>query len=388
MQLAARMRALRARSAKVRARSLWVCAALLVGCAGAPESSAPGPAAVGSAEQASQSTVREARGRAFGTTWSVRWVESVPAPDPARVVAAVERALAEVDAGMSTWRDDSELSRARAAASAVPVSEDTAAVVRVALALAQATGGAFDPTVQPLMELWGFHGTARTSWPAPAEIERARQQVGWERVRLGRDEAGRPTLDVGGTALDLSAIAKGHGVDRVLHAIAALGVHSAFVEVGGEVRAVGVSPTGRGWRVGVNLPDPAAAPDELAFIVEFTNAAVATSGNYRNVVKLEGREVGHTMDPRTGEPATTSVRSATVLAPDCRLADGIATALMVLPFDEGQRLVGALPDVEAAWILASEDGFELRLSSGLPLDAALGRSVSIVHDRVGAPTGP
>jgi len=333
--------------------------------------------------------VHEARGRAFGSSWHVRWVEPRrAAPDPRSVVAAIEGALAQVDLGMSTWREDSELSRARAAGGPVAVSEETAAVVREALALAEATGGAFDPTVQPLMELWGFHGTARASWPTANEIAQTRERVGWRRVQLGRDRAGRPMLDTGGAALDLSAIAKGHGVDRALHAVSSLGIGSAFVEVGGEVRAVGDAPSGRGWRVGVNLPDPAASPQDLALVVEFTNAAVATSGNYRNAVVLDGRSVGHTMDPRTGEPAQTSVRSATVLAPDCRLADGVATALMVLSYDDGARWVESLPDVEAAWLIQADAGLELRVSAGLPVDTEGARTVRIVHDSVRRPAAP
>ena len=372
----------RARPACGRALAFLV---LLFGAAACSGASDAEPVAA----QVPEPTVHEAGGRAFGTTWSARWVQPERSPvEPTAVVAAIEAALAEVDRGMSTWREDSELSRARASRGPLPISEDTASVVREALALAQATGGAFDPTVQPLMELWGFHGTSRSSWPTAEELAAAREKVGWRKVQLDRDPAGQPTLDVGGTALDLSAIAKGHGVDRALHAMAALGIDAAFIEIGGEVRAVGEAPSGRGWRVGVNLPDPAAAPTDLALVIGFTNAAVATSGNYRNAVVLDGRTVGHTMDPRTGEPAVTSVRSATVVAPDCRLADGVATALMVMSYEDGARWVEALPDVQAAWLLAGDGGLDLRVSSGLSLDSSAPRSVDVVHDAVRPPPLP
>lgn len=317
----------------------------------------------------------------------VRWGGGVPV-EPELVRRAVEAALDDVDRAMSTWREDSELSVARSADGPVPVSEQTAQVVREALVVAEATGGAFDPTVQPLMELWGFHGVARTTWPMQREIDAAREQVGFGRVVLGRTEQGVPTLDTGGTALDLSAIAKGHGVDRVSHALARLGVGSAFVEVGGEVRAIGAGLNGPLWRAGVALPRVEAQPDDLALVVHFVNGAVATSGNYRSRRVLDGREVGHTMDARRGVPASTKVASATVLAPTCLQADALATALMVLDHPSGLRLIESLADVEAAWILEDDPNLALRLSPGLRLDASSGRSIQVVSRLVSVPDAP
>lgn len=314
----------------------------------------------------------------------MRWGGGAPV-EAANARAAIEAALADVDRAMSTWREDSELSVARATDGPVPVSEQTAQVVREAVVLAEATDGAFDPTVQPLMELWGFHGVARSSWPTQREIDAAREQVGFGRVVLGRTEQGAPTLDTGGTALDLSAIAKGHGVDRVSHALAALGAGSAFVEVGGEVRAFGPGLEAPLWRAGVALPRVDAQPDDLALIVHFVNGAVATSGNYRSRRVLDGREVGHTMDARRGVPASNKVASATVLAPTCLQADALATALMVLDHPSGLRLIEGLADVEAVWLLEEEPSLTLRLSSGLRVDAPSGRSIQVVNRLVSVP---
>jgi len=304
-------------------------------------------------------------GEAFGTTWSVKWVGDSPATEH-DVQSAIVAALEDVDASMSSWRSDSDLSRARAAGKPIPVKAETARVVRDALAIAQATGGAFDPTVEPLMELWGFRGTKRTTWPTDAEIQAARDQLGWQRVRLGRGADGQPTLDTGGTALDLSAIAKGYGVDRVSWALSDLGIADSMVEVGGEVRVTGRSPTGGWWRLGVDMPTQGLAPgQELADVVQVTNGAVATSGNYRQTFEIAGREVHHTMDPRTGLPSTAHVASATVLAPDCETADGWATALMVLGPDEGLPLVEARPDLDALVLVPGEGGLVYRTTPGM-----------------------
>jgi FAD:protein FMN transferase len=290
------------------------------------------------------------QGEALGTTWSVKWRGE--APSEAEVEAAVVRVLGEVDAAMSSWRDDSELARVRAADGAVAVSEETFEVVQAALSLAAATGGAFDPTVEPLMVLWGFRGARLTAPPTDAELEAALAEVGWDRVVLTRGPAGEPLVDAQGTSLDLSAIAKGHAVDRVSNALSALGAADQLVEVGGEVRAHGRGPAGP-WRLGVDRPEAGHAPGEaVAVVVELVNASLATSGNYRSRYDAGGVPVVHTMDPRTGRPFESEVLSASVVAPDCRTADGWATALMVLGVD-GLPLIEARPDLEALLLTAS-----------------------------------
>jgi len=304
------------------------------------------------------------QGEALGTTWSVKWIGDFDAEVARQETEAV---LAEVDAAMSTWRDDSELSRARRSDGPLDVSEPTWDVTRRALTLAEETGGAFDPTVQPLMELWGFHGQERTSWPTDEEIVAAQARTGWEKVALGRSN-GRGTIDVRGTALDLSAIAKGYSVDRVSGALSGLGILAHLVEVGGEVRAQGRGPGGGGWLLGIDAPSGEGAPgSQLVGVVPLMNSAMATSGNYRNRRSIGGRAVGHTMDPRTGRPAEDAPLSVTVLAPSCTLADGWATALMVLGADRGLRAMEARPELQAVFVVQGEGGWELRSTQAMPL---------------------
>jgi thiamine biosynthesis lipoprotein len=275
------------------------------------------------------------------------------------VQADAEAVLAEVDAQMSTWREDSEISAVRRGGE-VTVSPDTVDVVRDALALAAATDGAFDPTVQPLMEVWGFHSGSRTpAAPAPEALEAARAQVGWTRVRTGPD-----WVDAGGTALDLSSIAKGHAVDRVSTALSRRGLANHMVEVGGEVRVAGEGPRGV-WALGIDAPEEGAAPGQrFVAVAELVNHALATSGNYRNLVEVDGRKVHHTMDPRTGQPAVSDVASASIVAPTCREADALATAVMVLGAEAGLALLEARPDVEGL-VLVSGDTLEQRPTSGM-----------------------
>lgn len=329
----------------------WV---VLAGCAAPVDPATP-------RSPVESEALNELRGEALGTTWMVKWRGSVGAD----VQPVVEAVLAEVDQRMSTWRDDSELLAVRAGPGPVPVSEETAMVVREALVLAEATGGAFDPTVQPLVELWGFHGKRRTDPPSEAELAEALAQVGWDRVELGRDPSGRPTVDAHGAALDLSAIAKGHAVDRVSNALSAMQLADHLVEVGGEVRASGTGPQGA-WKLGIDRPEEGLAPgQELAAVAALTNAAMATSGNYRNTYEIDGQRVVHTLDPRTGRPALGTVASATVVAPDCRTADGWATALMVLGPEQGLPLIEARPDLDALLLVVDGDGFAVERSSGM-----------------------
>jgi thiamine biosynthesis lipoprotein len=308
-------------------------------------------------------TAEQRVGEAFGTTWMVKWHGA--SVDDGAIDQAIATTLDRVDARMSTWRPDSELSRVRGQAGPRVVSEETAEVVEAALQLARVTQGAFDPTVQPLMELWGFHGTRREGLPGKDELARARAQVGWERVSVVREE-GTASVDAGGTALDLSAIAKGHAVDQVALALTGLGLRHMMVEIGGEVRVAGLSPAQQPWSLGVDLPD---AKDfdgrPLAGVIQLTDGALATSGNYRNTYEAEGKTLVHIMDPRTGWPVLSSVASVSVTAPDCRTADGWATALMVLGLEEGRAEIEALQGVEAVWLIAGPKGFYAEMTQGM-----------------------
>ncbi len=304
-------------------------------------------------------------GEALGTIWSVDLVlPEAPAPEGVegtreRIASTLER----VDQGMSTWREDAELARFNRQADLEPFafSPETGRVIAAAMDLARETRGAFDPTVAPLVALWGFGAQAADAPPTMAELDGARSLVGWQKLEWR--PGGRLARRVAGVQLDLSAIAKGYAVDAVLGELASERPLAALVEVGGEVRALGAKPGGVPWRVGIDDPD--APGSRLSAVVLLTAGALATSGDYRQVRVVEGRRLSHVVDPRSGLPVEQRVASASVIAPTCMEADAVATALMVLGPDEGLAWVEERPWLEVLLLVREgEEGFEERASTG------------------------
>ena len=227
-------------------------------------------------------------------------------------------------------------------------------VLTHALALAEESGGAYDPTVGPLVNAWGFGPHQRAfEPPSPAAVEAARARCGWRRVKL--DPERRAAWQEGGTYLDLSSIAKGHGVDRAAQALDALGATGYLVEVGGELRARGLRPDGQPWRVAVEVPD---ASDAHALALPLRDLSIATSGDYRRHAGSGDARYAHTIDPRDGQPVRNGVASVTVLHADCMQADALATALTVLGETEGLDLARR-HGLAALFILREAGGFRL-----------------------------
>ncbi|MDT8436551.1 MAG: FAD:protein FMN transferase [Gemmatimonadota bacterium] len=277
----------------------------------------------------------ELHGRTMGTTWSARVVVPRGSEGLAEAArAAIQESLDAVEGVMSTWDSTSEVSRfnRHLATGPFPVSQPTADVVARALRVGEATGGAFDITVGPLVDLWGFGpGDGPGTVPGAERIARVRAHVGFRGLRVEDGPALRkrdPELRI-----DLSAIAKGYGVDRAAAALAGLGLPAWAVEVGGEVRVSGRRPDGSAWRIGIEAPDP--EERRILHAVEVESTAVATSGDYRNFFTADGERFAHILDPRTGRPVPWRGFSVTVLHPGATEADAWATALAVLGPEEG-----------------------------------------------------
>lgn len=270
-------------------------------------------------------------GATMGTTWSARLALPAGCAESA-ARQAIQAALDEVVAQMSAWEADSDITRYNQAApgwQALPA--PFFHVLRHALALAEDCGGAYDPTVGPLVNAWGFGPHQRAfEPPSSAAIEAARLRCGWRRVRL--DEARQAAHQEGGTYLDLSSIAKGYGVDRAALALDGLGITQYLVEVGGELRARGTRPDGAPWRVAIEVPD---ASDDHAMALPLLDCSIATSGDYRRHAGDGDARYAHTIDPRTGQPVRNPIASVTVLHPGCMQADALATALTVLGETDG-----------------------------------------------------
>lgn len=269
-------------------------------------------------------------GQSMGTGWSVLVADT--GAEEARVRPLIEAELQRVVAQMSTWEPASDLSRFNASAAGAKhaLAPQLREVLTAALTLAEDSGGAFDPTVGPLVELWGFGpGRPRQSAPTSAEIEGLRGRIGWRRVQL----EGEQLIQPGGLSLDLSAIAKGHAVDRIAEALRAAGYAHLLVEVGGELRAHGEHPDGRPWRVGLEGPSIEGAATGIVV----RESAVATSGDYRQFFEEGGRRYSHMIDPRSGQPVAQAGIAVSVVHASCMQADGLATTLAVLGPDEGVR---------------------------------------------------
>lgn len=306
------------------------------------------------------------QGKTMGTTYSVR--TAGPAPlSSSRLQQLVEARLEAVNASMSTWDAQSELSRINAAPAGtpLPLGEDLRTVLAAALALSRATDGAFDPTVGPLVNLWGFGPTESHGPPSDAEIAAARARSSYRYARL---EDGTLTKARDGLYIDLSAIAKGFGVDAVARVLEAQGFTDYVVEIGGDLVVRGRNPQGRPWGIGIEEPLQGAPQGELLeAVVRVERGALATSGSYRRYRRTQEGLRHHIIDPRTGRPTQPGLVAVTVYAPDCMTADGIATALMVLGVEQGMDWVEQRPDVEALFIEAQADGTLRRhVTSGFP----------------------
>lgn len=281
-------------------------------------------------------------GATMGTTWSVRLVAPANA-DLDALHAGIQARLECVVAQMSTWEADSDIVRYNRgeAGSRHPLPHEFFSVLDCALAIAAASDGAFDPSIGPLVGAWGFGADAASrDVPDAARRDAARARVGWRRIELDRER--RSLLQPGAVRLDLSAIAKGFGVDLVATWLREAGIASALVEVGGELYGYGRKPDGEAWRVlveaGPEEDDDSLEPRVLAL----DGIAVASSGDRWHHHERDGRRYSHTIDPRSGEPVEHAPAAVTVIAADAVHADGWATALTVLGADAGLALAARL----------------------------------------------
>ena len=275
-------------------------------------------------------------GTKMGTSYHITLVADQPAP--ADLAERIDAALDVVDQSMSTYKGQSQISRFNRLLSndQQSISAEFAEVLAVSKLVWEQSGGAFDPTVGPLVDLWGF-GPVATDDRIPNEqaLAKALAEIGFEHVQ----SEGRILTKTKPVRLDLSAVAKGYGVDQVAQLLEMLALPDYLVEVGGEMRVSGVNPDGNPWRVAIEMPS---LMPQVQRVIALHDGAVATSGDYRNYFERDGLRYSHTIDPRTGRPITHSLASVTVLAKTCAEADAWATALMVLGEEQGMALAEKL----------------------------------------------
>lgn len=282
---------------------------------------------------------------------------------------SVQRVFSEVENSLSPFLPSSTISR-------INTGIDSVADVNIARVMAASkqvntlSGGAFDPTVSPLVNLWGFGFEGHPGHaPSQAEIDSVMSFIGISGVAVDKDlNVHKPDVRM---QFNFSAITKGYGCDLVADMLRRNGVDNYMVEIGGEIVASGMNPRGKPWRIQIDAPrseDPAA--HERMRMLTLDGCAVATSGNYRNYRQIDGYgRAWHTISPATGYPVETSTLSASVIAPQCMLADAFATAVMAMPADSAFAMIESVEGVEALIVVAdSEGGFSLMSTSGFPAE--------------------
>jgi thiamine biosynthesis lipoprotein len=227
-------------------------------------------------------------------------------------------------------------------------------VFYLAMQISKETDGAFDITVAPLVNAWGF-GFKNGIEPTSEQVDSLMQIIGYQKVSLS---AGKVTKTDDRVMLDCSAIAKGYGTDVVARLLRSKGITNFMVEIGGEIVTSGVNAENQPWRVGITKPveDPMGTTGEVQSIVKITDKAMATSGNYRNFYYKDGKRYAHTIDPKTGYPVQHNILSATVFAKSCAVADAYATSFMVMGMEKAQQLLEQHPELMAYLIYCDEDG--------------------------------
>ncbi|NNL68290.1 MAG: FAD:protein FMN transferase [Myxococcales bacterium] len=308
----------------------------------------------------------ELRGETMGTTYAVAVTRTSSQLTRETVEDAAVGILARVDSLMSTWREDSELTRFNRSRGSewFAVSQETALVVEEALRVSELSSGAFDPTVLPLVELWGFAGAPVESLPpARGALSHARGRVDARQLRV---RATPPALrkERANLEVDLSSIAKGYAVDRIAEALTAIGATDFLVEIGGELRAAGRNRRGEAWRVAVE--QPTLERGRVQTLVALRDEAIATSGSYRNYAARGGERFAHILDPATGAPPASGVVSTSVVSPTAMRADALATALFAMGPERGVELAER-EGVGVLFLVIDEDG--LRELSNAAFDA-------------------
>ena len=315
----------------------------------------------GGGDEAALVYTYELQGATMGTTYTVRVDSAVRPFSDGELGARVQGVLDDLNARMSTYVGDSEVSRLNAAGpdDIVTLSGDTYFVLQSAVFLAEISGGAFDPTVGALVNAWGFGPVNPSTAPSDFELASLSAHTGIENLEMSPDAMTVRKLDPL-ARVDLSAIAKGYAADKVGDLLEENGLERYMVEVGGEVLVGEPKRDGTAWRIGIETPDVDA--QHLQRLVPLQGHAMATSGNYRNFYVMDGRTVGHTIDPRDGQPVDHNGASVSVIHESCMMADGMATVLMVMGPDEGFEWAES-NGVAAMFVVHDGQGFVERLTT-------------------------
>ena len=300
---------------------------------------------------------RSAQGLVFGTRYNITYLYN------ADLKPEIEHTMALVDSALSMFNDESSISAVNRSESIQVTDTMFLKVYRRAMEISDWTNGAFDITIAPAVNAWGF-GFKHAENIKDATIDSLRSIIGYTKIH---EQDGLITKDDPRIMLDCSAIAKGFGSDMVAAMLRSKGISDYMVEIGGEIVLSGHNPKGKNWNIGISKPvdDSLSVNNELQTIISITDIAMATSGNYRNFYVKDGRKYAHTIDPHTCMPVSHTLLSATVFAADCATADALATSMMVMGLDSAQALCARYPEIKAYFIYQGDDGSLCQVSENL-----------------------
>ena len=298
-------------------------------------------------ERSSSNIYIHNEGTTFGTIYHIKYLYDRD------LKKEIEAELHRVDASLSMFNPQSTISLINKGESNTADSM-LAEVLQLSFSVNKATDGAFDPTVAPLVNAWGF-GFKDGQLPDSTQVDSLLNLVGLSGIHF---QDGKVTKDNPLSILDMSAIAKGYGVDRVAQLLRGYSITNFMVEIGGEVVAEGINEKGTPWRIGINKPneDSTSLSTELQDIISLSGHALATSGNYRNFYVQNGKKIAHTINPKTGYPAQQDILSSTVVAPTCAEADAFATAFMVMGMEKAKKVLQEQSQLDAYFIYSDEEG--------------------------------
>jgi FAD:protein FMN transferase len=286
------------------------------------------------------------QGKTMGTTYTIKYLDK----EGRNFQSSIDSLLVVFNQSLSTYIPDSEISRFNNNSEHTFELPFFYPVLRSSKEIYEVTGGAFDPTVMPLVNAWGF-GPSKNKLPDSATVISLLQLVNFDSIVFDETTV-RKVMP--GMMLDFSAIAKGYGVDVVADFIAFKGVNNLMVEIGGEVVCRGVNEKGESWSIGIDKPNSEST--NFQAVVKLENKALATSGNYRNFYIKDGKKYAHTLSPVTGFPVEHSLLSASVFSKDCMTADAYATAFMVLGVEKSREILSANPELDAFLVYTDENG--------------------------------
>ncbi len=306
----------------------------------------------------SRSKYQTSQGEIFGTTYHVRYNSTQ------NLDKEIEQELFRVDTIFSLFKENSLLSRFNRGEDKGKGNTLFAEVIKLSLEISNETEGAFDITVAPLVNAWGF-GFKNKQPLSNKQVDSLQKLVGYQHLSFNGKEL---TKDIPNLQIDCGAIAKGYAVDRIAKLLSDKGCQNYMVEIGGEVVVKGNNDKGEKWKIGINKPTQHALPTEedLQTLLSLTNCGIATSGNYRNFYIKDGKKYAHSIDPKTGYPVQHSLLSATVITQSCAKSDALATAFMVMGLDKAKAFVETHKDIQVYFIYADEKGnYQVWMSDGM-----------------------